>query len=38
LIKVRLARVDLIQLESSWILSSDHPRRAKPSFFKSKRR
>jgi ribonuclease R len=39
LIKVRLARVDLLQLESNWMLSSDLPGRAKkPSFSRSRRR
>lgn len=37
-IKVRLARVDLIVLESNWILSSDFPRRTRPPFFGRKRR
>lgn len=37
-IKVRLARVDLIQFESQWILSSDLPRKANVPFFRSKRR
>ena len=38
LIKVRLARVDLIVLESNWMLSTDMPKRPKPSFFRSGRR
>jgi ribonuclease R len=38
LIKVRLARVDLIQLESQWMLCSELPSRARAPFFKSKRR
>jgi ribonuclease R len=37
-IKVRLAHVDLILLESNWILSADFPRRTKAPFFRSKRR
>ncbi len=37
-IKVRLARIDLVQLESNWSLISDMPRRSKPSFFRSKKR
>ncbi len=36
-IKVRLARIDLIVLESSWILSSDMPRISKRSSFPRKR-
>jgi ribonuclease R len=32
LIKVRLSHVDLIQLESNWILCSDLPRRSKRQF------
>ena len=37
-ITVRLARVDLIHLESQWMLSTDLPRRTRPPFFRSKRR
>ena len=38
-IKVRLARVDLIVLESNWMLSSDMPGRPKQQpFFRQKRR
>ena len=37
-IKVRLARVNLIQFESQWVLSSDLPRKAKVPFFRSKKR
>ena len=37
-IKVQLARIDLILLESNWILSSEHPRRKRASFTRPKRR
>jgi ribonuclease R len=37
-IKVRLARVDLILLESNWMLSSHFPGRARVPFFRSKRK
>ncbi len=37
-IKVRLAHVDLILLESSWLLSVDHPARTRVPFFRRKRR